>query len=58
LKGAAGNLSATALFTMAQAMEHLATEERFDAFDAAWRQLSLEASHVVDALHQFEPAGS
>jgi signal transduction histidine kinase/CheY-like chemotaxis protein/HPt (histidine-containing phosphotransfer) domain-containing protein len=54
LKGAAGNLSAPALFSAAAALERVATEERIDALDAAWRQMSAEATSVMDALRRWE----
>jgi HPt (histidine-containing phosphotransfer) domain-containing protein len=50
LKGSAGNLSATSLFHAADVLERLAAEGRMDASEAAWRQLSVEASHVMDVL--------
>jgi CheY-like chemotaxis protein len=56
LKGAAGNLSASALFHSADVLERLAAEARMDAAEAAWRQLSVEASHVMDVLRgRIEP---
>jgi two-component system sensor histidine kinase/response regulator len=56
LKGAAGNLSATALFAAALMLEQLGGEKRFDAFEAAWRHLSSEAALVMDQLRRFETA--
>jgi two-component system sensor histidine kinase/response regulator len=57
LKGAAGNLSATGLFHAADALERIGAESRMDAADAAWRQLSVEASNVIDVLRsRTEPA--
>jgi signal transduction histidine kinase/CheY-like chemotaxis protein len=50
LKGTAGNLSATSLFHAADVLERVAAEGRMDAAEAAWRQLSVEASHVMDVL--------
>jgi signal transduction histidine kinase/DNA-binding NarL/FixJ family response regulator len=50
LKGAAANLSAGALFETASVLERLGAESRMDAAEAAWRQLSVEASHVIDIL--------
>jgi signal transduction histidine kinase/DNA-binding response OmpR family regulator len=50
LKGAAGNLSAGGLFEAASVLERLAAESRLDAAEAAWRQLSVEASNVIDVL--------
>ena len=54
LKGAAGNLSAPSLFAMAQTLEQLAADRRAEALEAASRQLSAEAMHVMDALRRFE----
>jgi HPt (histidine-containing phosphotransfer) domain-containing protein len=54
LKGAAGNLSAMALFEAARTLERMAHENQLDAADAVWRQLSTEADHVLDALSRFE----
>lgn len=54
LKGAAGNLSAPALFRAAYVLEQIGMESRLDAAEAAWRQLSVEASHVLAALRAFE----
>jgi two-component system, sensor histidine kinase and response regulator len=50
LKGAAGNLSACGLFEAARALERVAAESRMDAAEGAWRQLSVEASNVIDVL--------
>jgi two-component system sensor histidine kinase/response regulator len=52
LAGAAGNLSATALFTAAQALERAGADSRMDAVDDAWRELSIEADRVVDVLRR------
>jgi PAS domain S-box-containing protein len=56
LKGAAGNLSAPSLFAMAQTLESLAADRRVEVLQAASRQLSVEAMHVMDALRRFELA--
>jgi CheY-like chemotaxis protein len=56
LKGAAGNLSAVGLFETAEILEQLGRESRFDAADAAFRRLSDEAAHVLDALRRSEAA--
>ena len=56
LKGAAGNLSAVSLFETAEILEQLGREHRFDAAEAAWRKLSDEATHVLDALRRNEAA--
>ena len=50
LKGAAANLSAVGLFEASAVVERLAAESRMDAAEAAWRQLSVEASNVMDVL--------
>jgi signal transduction histidine kinase/CheY-like chemotaxis protein len=50
LKGIAANLSATRLFEAAQVLERIGAESRMNAAEAAWRQLSVEASHVIDVL--------
>jgi signal transduction histidine kinase/CheY-like chemotaxis protein len=52
LKGSAGNLSATPLFHAADVLERVAAEGRMEAAEAAWRQLSVEASHVMDLLRR------
>jgi CheY-like chemotaxis protein len=58
LKGTAANLSAGALFQAASVLEDLAAESRMDAAEAAWRQLSFEASNVIDVLRRRSaPAG-
>jgi HPt (histidine-containing phosphotransfer) domain-containing protein len=54
LKGAAGNLSAPALFRAACVLEQIGVESRLDAAEAAWRQLSVEATRVLAALRAFE----
>jgi len=50
LKGMAANLSALGLLEAAGLLERLGAESRMDATEAAWRQLSLEATSVVDVL--------
>ena len=50
LKGAAGNLSAGGLFEAARVLERVGAESHMDAAEAASRQLSVEASNVVDVL--------
>jgi PAS domain S-box-containing protein len=54
LKGAAGNLSAPALFRAAAVLEQIGAEARLDAAEAAWRRLSAEATNVLAALRAFE----
>ena len=56
LKGIAANLSASGLFDAANALERIGAESRLTAADGAWRQLSVEASHVMDVLRVREPA--
>ena len=50
LKGAAGNLGATALFEAASLLERVGAESRMDAAEAGWRRLSIEAAGLLDAL--------
>jgi HPt (histidine-containing phosphotransfer) domain-containing protein len=52
LKGAAGNLSASGLFDSACVLERVGAESRMDAAEAAWRQLSVEASNVIEVLRR------
>jgi signal transduction histidine kinase/DNA-binding response OmpR family regulator len=52
LKGSAASLSADALCDAARVLERIGAESRMDAADAAWRQLSIEASHAVDVLRR------
>jgi len=52
LKGAAANLSAGGLFEAARVLERVGTESRMDAAEGAWRQLSVEASNVIDVLRR------
>ena len=54
LKGAAGNLSATGLFEAARTLERIGAECRLEAAEAAWRVLTEEAAHAIEALRQFE----
>jgi two-component system sensor histidine kinase/response regulator len=54
LKGAAANLSAQGLFEAAAMLERLGAESRLEPAEAAWRQLSVEATSVIDALRRFE----
>jgi CheY-like chemotaxis protein len=50
LRGAAGSLAAGRLSDAAQTLERLGAEGRLDAAEAGWRQLSVEAAMVIDAL--------
>jgi len=52
LKGAAGNLSAGGLFEAARVLERVGAESRMDAAEGAWRQLSVEATNVIDVLRR------
>ena len=56
LKGAAGTLSATAVFDAAQALERLGTEGRVEPAEAAWRILATEASNLMDIFRQMDAA--
>jgi len=56
LKGAASNLSAGGLFEAAHVLERLGAEARMDAAEAACRQLSVEASNVIDVLRRHLPS--
>ena len=50
LKGAAANLSMRGLFEIAETLEQLGAEGRFDAAEAAWRGLADQALNVLDTL--------
>jgi HPt (histidine-containing phosphotransfer) domain-containing protein len=50
LKGIAANLSATGLFEAAEVLERIAAQSRMAAAEAGWRQVSVEASNVIDVL--------
>jgi signal transduction histidine kinase/CheY-like chemotaxis protein len=52
LKGAASNLSAGGLFEAARVLERIGAESHMDAAEGAWRQLSVEASNVIDLLRR------
>ena len=54
LKGSAANLSASGLFEAAQTLERLGAESRLAGAEGAWRQLSMEASHVIDTLRALQ----
>jgi signal transduction histidine kinase/ActR/RegA family two-component response regulator/HPt (histidine-containing phosphotransfer) domain-containing protein len=54
LKGSAGNLSAGGLFEAARVLERVASESHMDAAEAAWRQLAVEASNVIDQLRRHD----
>jgi CheY-like chemotaxis protein len=50
LKGSAANLSATALFEAAQALERITDVTPSPALDGAWRLVSTEATHLMAVL--------
>ena len=52
LKGAAANLSADGLFEASHVLERCGAESRMDAAEGAWRQLSVEATNVIDVLRR------
>jgi HPt (histidine-containing phosphotransfer) domain-containing protein len=56
LKGAAGTLSAAAVFDAAQTLERLGTEGRLEPASAAWRTLAKEASTLMDILRRMDAA--
>jgi len=56
LKGAAANLSAQRLFDAAGTLERLGAESRLGPVAAAWRQLSVEATSVIEMLRRLEAA--
>ena len=51
-RASAGNLSAGGLFEAARVLERIGAESHMDAAEAAWRQLSVEASNVIDVLRR------
>ena len=57
LRGAAGNLSAGVLFDAAGVLERFGIDSHMDNAQAAWRQLSVEAANVVEALVGWQIAG-
>jgi two-component system sensor histidine kinase/response regulator len=57
LKGAAGNLSADGLFDAVGVLERIGAESHMDAAEAAWRQLSVEASNIIDVLRRHSTSG-
>jgi CheY-like chemotaxis protein len=54
LKGAAGNLSATALVDATAVLERIGAEGRLPAARAAWRKLEAEAAIAMQTLREFE----
>ena len=55
LKGAASNMSATALTAAARTLERLGTERRVEAAPAALRELASQAILALDVLRQWAP---
>ncbi len=56
LKGAAGNMSAKALFDSAHVVERLGATGRIDASRAAWRRLSAAAIDAMTTLNTLKPS--
>jgi two-component system, sensor histidine kinase and response regulator len=56
LKGSAANLSATGLFEAARVLERMGAESRMAGAEGAWRQLSMEAAHVIGVLRAMNEA--
>jgi signal transduction histidine kinase/CheY-like chemotaxis protein len=54
LKGAAGTLSAAAVFEAAQTLERLGAEGRLEPAEAAWRTLAKEAANLMDTFRHTE----
>jgi signal transduction histidine kinase/CheY-like chemotaxis protein len=54
LKGSAANLSAIGLFEAAQILERMGAESRMAGAEGAWRQLSAEASYVINTLRALQ----
>ena len=54
LKGAAGDISAHGLFDAAETLERIGAEGRFEAAEAAWRGLLVEAASAADALNRLD----
>ena len=54
LKGAAANLSASALVEAAQTLERLGAENRLEPAGAAWRVLATEATTLMDLFRQMD----
>jgi CheY-like chemotaxis protein len=58
LKGAAGVISAAALFEAAQTLERIGGEKRVEAAPAVWRVLSSEAANLMDTLRRMQKAAA
>jgi two-component system, sensor histidine kinase and response regulator len=56
LKGAAGVISASALFEAAQTLERIGGEKRVEAAHAAFRVLAAEAATLLDTLRRMQNA--
>jgi HPt (histidine-containing phosphotransfer) domain-containing protein len=56
LKGAAGTLSARAVFEATQTLERLAAAGRLESVEAAWKTLAKEADTLMDTLRTMEGA--
>jgi HPt (histidine-containing phosphotransfer) domain-containing protein len=54
LKGAAGNLSASALFDATAMLERIGADGRLDAAEAGWRRVVIEVSLLMSTLREFE----
>ena len=54
LKAAATNLSAGRLFHLAETLERIGAEARFDAAPAAWNLLETEAAQTMEALRRIK----
>jgi len=54
LKGPAGNLSATALFEAARALERAGAEGRIDDARSMWTRVATEAAAAMNTLRQFD----
>jgi HPt (histidine-containing phosphotransfer) domain-containing protein len=57
LKGAAGNLSATALFEAARTLEQIGADGRLDDAGPAWEDLLAQATRVMAVIGNPAPAG-
>jgi two-component system sensor histidine kinase/response regulator len=58
LKGTAGNLSAGRLVEAVSTLERVGTESRIDDAEDAWRQVSVEAREVTEALRGYTVASA
>ena len=53
LKGAAGNVGATALFEAARRLEQMGISGDLSGADTAWRELADEADRVISGMRQW-----